>query len=447
MPGTRLLLLLSVAALASDAPPPLRVIRVTPAGDANPSSVLTVTFDRPVAGSLDRSVDPRSVLTMEPALAGTWDWRDPVTVRFRPATPLAPGLRLNLTVRPGFSAMDGSTLAEPYRWSVRVRGPLVLAGLPAGPGQPARFLPANARFELVLSAPADSGLLARLAYVELSRSCPQSGVIPLRPGPQTEIPENAPFQFKEAGGWDRDQSADPLRRVVTLTPARPLPYNCSGDLVVPTAVDAEQPGELQRWNLATYGSFQLLQVSCGFRDFCPTGPFELVFSTPVQGGTLLRHLALLPKLNLSIADTTEIRERWTVSAGLKPHTGYVVQLDSSLTDIFGQPLKGNPASAFATTGYRPSVSYVEGRTTVERVGRRTLGISYVNVDTLEVATIAVPDSLEGRFLGAGTPGATTGPSSPPARFAARSRSPRRAIASASTASSCRRPTPRAALRP
>ena len=400
MPGTRLLLLLSVAAFTADAPTPLRVIRVTPPGDANPSSVFTVTFDRPVAGSLDRSVDPRTVLTLEPALAGTWDWRDPVTVRFRPAAPLTPGSRLNLTVRPGFSAMDGSTLAEPYRWSVRVRGPLVLVGLPAAAGVPARYLPPNARFQLVLSATPDSALLARLAYVEMSRSCPQSGTIPLRPGPATPIPENAPWQFREAGGWDRDQSGDPLRRVVTLTPERPLPYDCRGYLVVPTAIDAEQPGELQRWDLATYGSFQLLKASCGggSRDFCPSGPFELVFSTPVSGGTLLRALSTLPKLTLSIADTSEISDRWNVSAELKPHTGYVVRVDSTLTDSFGQRLTGNPVATFATTGYRPSVSYVEGRTMVERVGRRTLGVTYVNVDTLEVQTIAVPDSLEGRFL-------------------------------------------------
>src|SRR5678810_425537 len=103
MPGSRLAFLLVLAALATDAPPPLKVIRVTPDADANPASIITVTFDRPVAGSLDKSVDPRSVLTIEPSLTGTWDWRDPVTVRFRPADPLPAGLALNVTVRPGFT--------------------------------------------------------------------------------------------------------------------------------------------------------------------------------------------------------------------------------------------------------------------------------------------------------------------------------------------------------
>jgi uncharacterized protein YfaS (alpha-2-macroglobulin family) len=398
MPSSRLSVLIAVAALAADAPSPLKVIRVTPDADANPASVITVTFDRPVAGSLDKSVDPRSVLTTEPALAGTWDWRDPVTVRFRPADPLPAGLALNVTVRANFTAMDGSALAEPYRWSLRVRGPLLLTGLPAGPGSVARFLPPDARFQVVLSAPADPALLARMVYLEMSRSCAGAGLIPLRPGPQNPLPADAPWQFKEAGGWDRDRSADPLRRVVVLTPERPLPYGCNGELVLPSAVDAERPGELQRWPLASYGAFQLLNASCSDREFCPTGPFYLTFSTPVRGADLLRSLTVLPKLNFSIADTGNVSESWVVSAELKPRTGYLVQVDSSLRDVFRQRISGYPVKAFGTTGYRPSVSYVEGRTMVERVGRRTLGITYVNVDTLEVQTIVVPDSLEGRFL-------------------------------------------------
>src|ERR1041384_5819757 len=323
MLSLRLTLLVAAAAIASDAPPPLKVIRATPEGSAEPRAVVAVTFDRPVAGSLDRSVDPRAVLALAPEVPGTFDWRDPVTVRFRPAAPLVAALTITVTVRTGVTAMDGSTLAEPYRFSFRVSGPRVLAGSPAGPGHVARFLAPDARFTLALSAPADSALLARLIYLEMNRACPSPGAIALRPGSQSPIPSDAPSELREAGGWQRDRSADPLRRIVTLVPVRPLP---------------------------------------------------------------------------SVADTADLLDRWMVSAELKPRTGYLVRLDSALTDAFGQRIAGYPVKAFGTTGYRPSVSYVQGRTMVERSGRRTLGITYVNVDTLEVLTIPVPDSLEGRFL-------------------------------------------------
>src|SRR5262245_5467799 len=94
----------------------LRVLRVTPSGDAAPPTTVTVTFDRPAAGSLDRSVDPRAVFAIEPAVAGTVDWRDPVTLRFRPAAPLTPNTTYTVTVADAFAAMDGSRLARPYRF-------------------------------------------------------------------------------------------------------------------------------------------------------------------------------------------------------------------------------------------------------------------------------------------------------------------------------------------
>src|SRR5436190_3441321 len=86
VPPTLVLRLVLAAGLGVLADPrsDLRVLRVTPTGDAAPTTSVTVTFDRPVAGSLDRTVDPRAVFTIAPAVAGTLDWRDPVTIRFRP---------------------------------------------------------------------------------------------------------------------------------------------------------------------------------------------------------------------------------------------------------------------------------------------------------------------------------------------------------------------------
>ena len=52
---------------------PLRVLRVAPRLDtgAGPMEVINVTFDRPVAGSLDRSIDPATVFRIEPGVRGS----------------------------------------------------------------------------------------------------------------------------------------------------------------------------------------------------------------------------------------------------------------------------------------------------------------------------------------------------------------------------------------
>ena len=91
-------------------------------------------------------------------------------------------------------------------------------------------------------------------------------------------------------------------------------------------------------------------------------------------------------------------ETWTLWADLKPRTGYLVEVDPALTDAFGQRLTGNTRRTVVTTGFSPSVSYASGRLTIERNGPRTLPVTYVNVDTIEVIQAAVPESLEAKLL-------------------------------------------------
>src|SRR5207249_5131421 len=111
-------------------PEPLKIPRPPPADEATPTSVVPVTSDRRVAGSLDRTVDPRAIFTIAPAVKGRLEWRDPVTVRFTPAAPLASSVEYTVTVASTFAAMDGSRLEAPYRFTFRVRGPRLLTGSP-----------------------------------------------------------------------------------------------------------------------------------------------------------------------------------------------------------------------------------------------------------------------------------------------------------------------------
>src|SRR5258705_2064089 len=160
---------------------PLRVVRVTPSGTASPMSDITVTFDRPVAGSLDRTIDPATILSVVPAVRGRLEWRDPVTIRLAPSAPLAAGMRYTVTVANGFRAMDGSALASPHVFAFRAQGPPLLAGLPVGPGLHALHVTPTQRFDVVYSAPVDLPQLSSAAYVEFSAAC--GGGPPLRPSP------------------------------------------------------------------------------------------------------------------------------------------------------------------------------------------------------------------------------------------------------------------------
>ncbi len=398
MVSFRAMAAVSIALWVADPPPSLRVIRTTPDAEAAPTTVISVTFDRPVVGSLDRAVDPATVLSIVPAVPGTLEWRDPVTLRLKPAAPLSAGVSYAVTVNPSFSSLDGARLSEPYHFGFRVAGPRVLAGLPVAEDQSPRFVTPNETFRLALSSSADLAALVRLAYIEPGATCPRRGVIRLTALDQRTIADSAPWQLREAGGWDRDRSADGLRRVVSLRPAEPLPLACAAELVTPTFVDPASPGPLRRWGFATYGAFAVDTSTCGGGGTCPTGPIQLRFTTPVRGAEILRHVRVLPKVAFTVADSNEVSETWTLLADLKPRTGYLVEVDPILTDGFGQRLTGNTRRTVVTTGFSPSVSYPSGRLTIERNGPRTLPVTYVNVDTIEVIQAAVPESLEAKLL-------------------------------------------------
>src|SRR5918997_1330008 len=157
MPPLRFALLAAAptALAAGSATAPLRIIRTTPVGDAGPLPAITVTFDRPVAGSLDRTVDPATVLSVQPAIPGRLEWRDPVTVRLIPSAPLPADTKYTVTVSTAFTAMDGERLPEPVTFSFRVRGPVLLGARPLQARQTIEHVTPDQRFDLIYAAPVD----------------------------------------------------------------------------------------------------------------------------------------------------------------------------------------------------------------------------------------------------------------------------------------------------
>ena len=182
-------------------PTPLRVLRATPADTAGRASTIEVTFDRPVAGSLDRSVDPRSILSVSPAVAGAIEWRDPVTIVLTPRTMLSPATRYTVTVGKNFQAMDGSRLAEPYTFAFRVRGPVLVSGSPAAKSVTPHYLTPTSGFALVYDAPVELAQLSARARLAMDTSCAGGArTIRLEARSQRPLENKDPWQFHDYRG-------------------------------------------------------------------------------------------------------------------------------------------------------------------------------------------------------------------------------------------------------
>jgi hypothetical protein len=396
MVPNRLVLLSSLAGLAfpGGALDDLAVLRHVPGADAAPTAVILVTFDRPVAEDLDRTLPAARVFSIEPAVAGTADWRDPITLRFTPSAPLPIGTRYTVTIADDFTAADGSRLTEPYRFTFRVRGPAVLSSSLEALGEATGYLDIRPRLQLVVSGPGDFAQLARASYLELAPPCGRDRTVRLTLAGDRAVNDQDPWQFRRwTWGDDEVGLRGETARVVDLTPERELPRDCPGVLVVPRHVDPETAGEPHRWSFRTYGPLRLVEARCGGDRWCATGPLRLRFSTPVRGTALAAALRLSPAAAPLWTDTAAERTTWWVPADLTPRTAYTVTIDSTLRDAFGQSLGRVARQSVTTTGYPPSVEYPVGRLLVERLVYRTLTVSHMNVDTLLVAITPIPDSL------------------------------------------------------
>jgi uncharacterized protein YfaS (alpha-2-macroglobulin family) len=378
--------------------PELGVLRTAPAADerAEADAPITVTFDRPVAGGLEDLVDAEKVFRISPSVPGKAEWRDPVTLRFTPDQPLRPGAAYRVTVASTFSAMDGGRLKRPHRFTVRVAKARVLAGDPVGPDGEARFLPPRPTFRVLLSSTFDPRDLAR-ARVEPDSSCHGGTPVPLRLAGQHRVGAGDPESFRYYGA-PADSTRDP-RRVAELVPVRPLLAGCKAELVLPARLDsvADELG----WHFATYGPLRVLRAGCPRFGSCHYGPAIVVFSTPVTGADVLRHVRLAPGRPFTVRDTARSSDTWVLEGRLEPRRDYAITVDAGLRDVFGQRLAGAVNAAFATPGVPPSVVYPYGKMIVERRGFGTLAVQHVNVDTLEVTVAAVPERMEARFLARG----------------------------------------------
>ncbi|MFN2567597.1 MAG: alpha-2-macroglobulin family protein [Gemmatimonadaceae bacterium] len=374
----------------------LRVLRRTPHDRVTPGAYVTVTFDRPVAGALDRSVDAAKIFRIEPMVAGTVAWRDPITIRFLPLEPLAPGREFTVTVDTGFRAIDGSRLAARYKFTFRVPGPALLAHAPRR--DRGQVLAPGQKIHLLYSAPIDLAALGRVTRLEFG--CTGQPRIKLTPVTQRPVRESDGYEFQYAGGWDRDTVADRFRRVVELVPEAEVPGDCEGWLVVPETVTTRTAAGEDRFHVRTQPSFRFERVECWEEPACTSGSLYVKFTTAVKRADLQRHVRIEPSTPFTVSTgLTDGAEAWLLRATLAPRTKYRVIADAALRDVQGRLLVGASTRTIDTPDRPARVEYGAGFLTVAGRGRRALPVRHVNVDTVDITVFRVRDGLRARAIG------------------------------------------------
>ena len=385
---------------------PLRILHRTPADTGTAGTMITVTFNRPVAGMLGSSIDPRRVMTIAPALPGLTEWRDPSTLRFVPRDPFTPGTSYSVAIDTAAIASQGKRKSEPYRFSARFPGatPLAFDG-----GQPAwsSGLPELGPLPLLrvlYSAPVNVDSVELLSRLELSSPARCTGTVRLRVVRQRPLGKNENYNFANAGGFDRDTVADRFRRVVEMVPRDSLPPECSGRWHI-AAFDPARPADSWSYPFHTAPVARVARVEpCiasddNRSDVCDPDGIQIVFSTEMNTDKLAELIKVSPPL-----PPPEIIPSWRnqvqFRTRLVPRTNYTVTIDSAVRDKHGRRVTGPLQFTVRSRDRAPGVKQQNGLAIVPRdpAGVPVVSVRVVNVDTIVMLVRPIPDSLMAPLL-------------------------------------------------
>lgn len=385
----------------SGAEQPLRLSRITPAGDDAPGGrQIVFQFDRPVVplGRMDRTADEIPI-TISPQPGCEWRWLNPsaLACELGDANRLRLATRYKVTVSPGFETPDGArldtivthtfTTARPQARYARFVNWL-------SPGTPLIRLAFNqavtrASVERALAFSTATGKVALVAYAD-------------------DIPRRAP---RWAYAADPAASPDPEpaptgpeepapRRAWVVEPVTELPLDATVSLdIAPglAAADGPERGVERRTVVAfdTYPEFRFLGVRCTpkgsnkaaklllgklqdadapLRRCAPLKTVTLLFSAPVLNSVIRDHATFEPALDGERKDFDPWQNQHDWSELGAPHRRgriyerrlpvrlhadrrYEITLDpTTFTDEFGRRLPAPVTFAFHTSHREPKLT-------------------------------------------------------------------------------------------
>ncbi|MFN9577750.1 MAG: alpha-2-macroglobulin family protein [Gemmatimonadota bacterium] len=373
------------------AQPPLAVQSYAPRGVVRPTGAMTITFDRPVVGTLEHTFDPSRFVRIQPAVRILVEWRDPSTIRVLPVDGLSPGTRYTIVVDTGFEAMDGSRLAAPHRIRLRVRGPVVLGMEPSLQSEWPTQLDPPGHVTIAFSAPLADSVLARAVRLALRGTGPCAGatgigyhVLRQRAG----SPKDDYSLVREAA-WNSDSIAERQRRIVEFAPDRALPEGCKGTLSVLSLDSLDGP--MINYPVETRRPFVLSSVRCYPDCRLPRG-LAIDLSAPVPATDLPPAVHLSPASAFRPAVPAYSTQDWFVPGTIMPGGSYTVTVDSTLRDRFGRRISGPLSRTVSVGDFAVDFGFATGHVYLPPTPTPTIRVRHINVDSIRLYIMPVPDS-------------------------------------------------------
>ncbi len=285
----------------------------------------SMTFSRPMAkpGVLAADAVP---VTMQPAVAGRWQWRAPAELVFTPNRRLPASTRFTVSIKSGVKSASGASMA-PGEGKVEFETPTLGLGL-VHP----RYVQATTRPDIVLQFDQRVDLNAVLPYVHV---VPKNGA---------EVPVDR--VAREDAVLDAEvleQIGDEWARTMIVRPRRALPAGTDIKVTLAAGVPSlEGPLRSPRdewFEFTTYGPLALEEVRCeSYGSVCHPGQSLMVAFNNALDGEAFKPgwVTVHPEIP---GMTVTVKHRALVIAGqTRRLTDYTVRIDGALRDVAGDTL-------------------------------------------------------------------------------------------------------------
>jgi uncharacterized protein YfaS (alpha-2-macroglobulin family) len=310
----------------------LEVAQVIPQDDStdiNPSSAITVVFNRPVV-PLELEGNTVHPLTILPAVQGEGEWISTSIYRFQPEEAFPGGTYIRVRIGTELEDMGGGHLASDYAWSFSTSLPEILSLDPI-PGEDDVLL--NQDFRITFNQSMDP-LQTQQAF-----------------SLATEDGEPVPGSFE----WEENET------VLIFQPSIFLEYDQRYALTI--TKDAKNPQGTpltQEWFyfVRTIEPPRVVATSPqqnGVKVYNKL--LSISFSTPMDKASILEAITITPSVENMGGFWRESSKEWVVHADFEPATSYQLTLDDSAEDVIGTRIPEPYVLRFSTADMPPLLGF------------------------------------------------------------------------------------------
>ncbi|HEX3597643.1 MAG TPA: Ig-like domain-containing protein, partial [Polyangiaceae bacterium] len=357
---------------------PFAVVFAAPKGKATSAAEISVVFNRPVRSLDVAGASPPPPITIAPPIDGKWLWVGSRGLRFVPAAErLTPASHYVVAIPATVRALDGATLAAPYRLEFETPRPAVVDTSPYA-GDAALAL--DTHFDFEMNQRVDPARFERAVNLYAENGARRTGVAYAASRPDPRLPKK-----------------------LRVTPRAPLPKDSAIVIEMTNSLVGEEgplpSGEPKTFRYRTYGPLRVEQVSCDTESphgrCAPSSSVGLALSNPVDSRALRAALTIEPAVKLHRGDGDEEGPTTYVDlSGLAAGGTYKITLAAELADRYGQALGKPEVRVIKMDDYFPAIDLGVTGDTLPAGAASPIQIGAVNYASYELLTASVrPDDV------------------------------------------------------